>query len=232
MLAWPSRRWAPQECRERIALRRQQLGRHRRRRRPAEVPAARPYQHHPGHRRAHGRDSVEPGAASLLPRDPAARRRGARPVRRRHVLLARRSRAVRVAAEPRRRGRDQPAHRKIIWRTKVDGNRADHMAISPDGRHVLVSPRRQGHRRDRHEDGRDRGPHPERRPAAREQLLEGRKARSTTPASARSTRPWTSRPSTATKGERVFEIVDASNGSRCCAGSTWARSSTSSASRT
>ena len=28
---------------------------------------------------------------------------------------------------------------KIIWRTKVDGNRADHMAISPDGRHVLVS---------------------------------------------------------------------------------------------
>ena len=29
--------------------------------------------------------------------------------------------------------------RKIIWRTKVDGNRADHMAISPDGRHLLVS---------------------------------------------------------------------------------------------
>jgi DNA-binding beta-propeller fold protein YncE len=29
--------------------------------------------------------------------------------------------------------------RKIKWRTKVDGNRADHMAISPDGRHVLVS---------------------------------------------------------------------------------------------
>src|SRR5688572_26775652 len=29
--------------------------------------------------------------------------------------------------------------RKIIWRTKVDGNRADHMAISPNGRHVLVS---------------------------------------------------------------------------------------------
>jgi len=27
----------------------------------------------------------------------------------------------------------------IIWRTKVDGNRADHMAISPDGTHVLVS---------------------------------------------------------------------------------------------
>src|SRR5918996_440449 len=29
--------------------------------------------------------------------------------------------------------------RKIIWRTKVDGHRADHMAISPDGKHVLVS---------------------------------------------------------------------------------------------
>jgi len=29
--------------------------------------------------------------------------------------------------------------RKIIWRTKVDGNRADHMAVSPDGTHVLVS---------------------------------------------------------------------------------------------
>jgi DNA-binding beta-propeller fold protein YncE len=28
---------------------------------------------------------------------------------------------------------------QIIWRTKVDGNRADHMAISPDGKHVLVS---------------------------------------------------------------------------------------------
>jgi DNA-binding beta-propeller fold protein YncE len=28
---------------------------------------------------------------------------------------------------------------RIVWRTKVDGNRADHMAISPDGRHVLVS---------------------------------------------------------------------------------------------
>jgi DNA-binding beta-propeller fold protein YncE len=29
--------------------------------------------------------------------------------------------------------------RKIIWRTKIDGHRADHMAISPNGRHVLVS---------------------------------------------------------------------------------------------
>ena len=35
----------------------------------------------------------------------------------------------------------------------------------------------------------------------------------------------------ATKGERVFEIVDASS-TRCCAGSTWARSWTSSASPT
>jgi DNA-binding beta-propeller fold protein YncE len=29
--------------------------------------------------------------------------------------------------------------RQIIWRTPVDGNRADHMAISPDGKHLLVS---------------------------------------------------------------------------------------------
>jgi DNA-binding beta-propeller fold protein YncE len=29
--------------------------------------------------------------------------------------------------------------RSIVWRTKVDGNRADHMAISPDGKHLLVS---------------------------------------------------------------------------------------------
>jgi DNA-binding beta-propeller fold protein YncE len=29
--------------------------------------------------------------------------------------------------------------RKIAWRTKIDGNRADHMALSPDGRRLLVS---------------------------------------------------------------------------------------------
>lgn len=29
--------------------------------------------------------------------------------------------------------------RKIRWRTKVDGNRSDHMAISPDGKRLLVS---------------------------------------------------------------------------------------------
>jgi DNA-binding beta-propeller fold protein YncE len=31
------------------------------------------------------------------------------------------------------------ATERIVWRVKVDGYRADHMAISPDGRHVLVS---------------------------------------------------------------------------------------------
>jgi YVTN family beta-propeller protein len=30
-------------------------------------------------------------------------------------------------------------NREIVWRTKVDGNRADHMAISPDGTRLLVS---------------------------------------------------------------------------------------------
>src|SRR5215212_11074670 len=29
--------------------------------------------------------------------------------------------------------------REIVWRVKVDGNRADHMAISPDGTRLLVS---------------------------------------------------------------------------------------------
>jgi DNA-binding beta-propeller fold protein YncE len=29
--------------------------------------------------------------------------------------------------------------RRIRWRTKIDGNRSDHMAISPDGRRLLVS---------------------------------------------------------------------------------------------
>jgi WD40 repeat protein len=29
--------------------------------------------------------------------------------------------------------------REIVWRVKVDGNRADHMAITPDGRRLLVS---------------------------------------------------------------------------------------------
>jgi DNA-binding beta-propeller fold protein YncE len=31
------------------------------------------------------------------------------------------------------------ATEKIVWRVKVEGYRSDHMAISPDGRHVLVS---------------------------------------------------------------------------------------------
>src|SRR4051794_18492144 len=29
--------------------------------------------------------------------------------------------------------------RKIVWRVPVDGNRADHMGISPDGKRLLVS---------------------------------------------------------------------------------------------
>jgi hypothetical protein len=51
--------------------------------------------------------------------------------------VARRGRSL--ATEPRGRRRDQPVHRRIIWRTKVDGNRADHKAISPDGTRLLVS---------------------------------------------------------------------------------------------
>src|SRR3954471_12086727 len=28
---------------------------------------------------------------------------------------------------------------RIVWRTRVEGNRSDHMALSPDGKHLLVS---------------------------------------------------------------------------------------------
>ena len=70
----------------------------------------------------------------------AADRRGPRPVRRRHV-------------QPRRtagcwssRGRASPTSSAldlntgaIVWRFRVDGQRSDHMAMSPDGKHVAVS---------------------------------------------------------------------------------------------
>jgi hypothetical protein len=28
---------------------------------------------------------------------------------------------------------------KIVWRTRVEGNRSDHMALSPDGKRLLIS---------------------------------------------------------------------------------------------
>ena len=44
-----------------------------------------------------------------------------------------------LAAELRRRRRDQPKTERIVWRTKIDGYRADHMAISKNGKRLLVS---------------------------------------------------------------------------------------------
>ena len=93
-------------------VRRQQLGRHRRRRRRAHLPEDQADRHHPRQGRADGRDPVRPGPARLLPRDPAGHRRGARPVRRRHVLHPRRQAARRVASELRRRGLDRPGERQ------------------------------------------------------------------------------------------------------------------------
>ena len=92
-------------------LRRQQLGRHGRRRRPELVPAARAHQHRARQGASGSRRSrPSPDRAGLLPRHPQAGRRGPRPVRRRHVLLARRALPLRLAAELRRRRRLRPAH--------------------------------------------------------------------------------------------------------------------------
>ena len=133
--ASPARRHAPGR------LRRQQLGRHRRRRsrrgtfkrlarinvipdyeaRMAEI-AANPYRL----------------AYFLAIRD--ADRRGPRPVRRRHVLLQRRQAGRDLAAVVRRRRRRSACETgKIKWRFPVAGVRSDHMAVSPDGRRVVVS---------------------------------------------------------------------------------------------
>ena len=61
---------------------------------------------------------------------------------------------------------------KIRWRTKIDGQRADHMAISKDGKRVLVSAStaRNINVIDT-SNGQIVEPHRVRRPAAREQLL-------------------------------------------------------------
>ena len=171
------------ERRRSRALRRQQLGRHGRRDQagrnvePADVHARGAAQHHSRHPGADGRDRHRPRPARLLPRDPSARRRGPRPVRRRHVRLAGRPAAGRLAAEPRRRRRTRPQHRRD--RLALPRRRP---ALRPHG----DVPRRQARRRlglDR-----QRRPHPRHvhgpggrqvrlgRLAAREQLLRRRPA--------------------------------------------------------
>ncbi len=93
-------------------VRRQQLGRDRRRAGPPTLPQDRADRRRPGPRGADGGDPVGPPAPGLLPRRPAGRRGGARPARRRPVLLQRRPAARRLAPLLRRRGRHQPAHRR------------------------------------------------------------------------------------------------------------------------
>ena len=104
------------------------------------------------------RDRVESRAARLLPRDPPGGRRGARPVRRRHVLVARRPLPLRLAAEPRRRRRDRPAHPED--RLAHQGRRATAPTTwrsHPTASTLLVSASTgQGRRRDRHEVRADR----------------------------------------------------------------------------
>ena len=209
----------------------QQLGRHRRRGAAAQVQADRADQHHPRHRRADEGDPVGPGAVRLLPRDSRAGRRGPRPVRGRHVLLAQRPRAVRVAAEPRRRGRDQPAHAEDhLAHEGRRQPRRPHGDLAGRPARARLGLDRQGDRRDRHED----------RPIVAGSRAATSRTRTTSPATAGSSTTRASgrcsrrrRPAARRHEGRARlrghrrEQLDA-----CCAGSTWARSSTSSASRT
>ena len=82
---------------------------------------------------------LDPAPPRLLPGHPGAGGRGPRPVRRRHVHLPRRPLPLRLAAEPRRRRRLRPADGEDRLAHPVEGYRADHMAISPDGKRLLVS---------------------------------------------------------------------------------------------
>ena len=69
-----------------------------------------------------------------------ADRRGQRPVRRRHVLLPRRALRLHLAAEPgRRRGDRDRDQARSPGASPIEGYRSDHMAISPDGKRLLVS---------------------------------------------------------------------------------------------
>ena len=77
------------------------------RRRP-HVRQGRPDQRDPRPGAADGGDPGRPGAARLLPGDPAGDRRGPRPARRRHVQHARRHAAGGLPPELRRRRRDRP----------------------------------------------------------------------------------------------------------------------------
>ena len=110
------------------AVRRQQLGRHGGRRRPAHVQAAHAHQHHPRPRERLAEIASRSRRARLLPRDPPAGGGGPRPVRRRHVLLPRRPAAFRLAA------RASPTSSAIDLRTRrSSGARSRRLPRRPHG---------------------------------------------------------------------------------------------------
>ena len=214
-------------------LRRQQLGRHRRRRRPAHVQAHRADQHHPGHR-ASGwpRSQSDPERLRLLPRHPRAVGEG----HDQYVDDMFSSHDGRCSTS---RGRASPTSwrsdlrtREIVWRTQVDGNRADHMAISPDGKRLLVSASTaQGRRRDRHADGRDHRSH-SRRGDRRTRTTSRSDGKLIFHASIGTVyTPPTSRLSTRRRASASSRSSTRA-ARRSCKRSTWARSSTRSATRT
>jgi len=122
--------------------------------------------------------------------------------------------------------------RRMVWRVPIEGYRSDHMAISPDGRHLLVSAStaRKVHVIDARAGP---GSSASSRPATSRTRTTTRPtgSGSTTRASAASTRPPTTRRSTArraTAGSR--SSTRGPTGS--CAASTWAGSSPRPATRT
>ena len=166
-------------------------------------------EHRPRPRPAPRRDRRRSRRARLLQRQQPARRRGPRPVRRRRLHLARRAPSLRLAAEPGRRRRVRPRH--AADRLAGEGRRLPlrpHGALA--GRHAaarLGLDRRQGPRH-RHARGAIVAEFPLRRPAAREQLLARRHA--DLPREHRQRLHAAGHAALdATKGKRVFQIVDA-----------------------
>ena len=139
--------------------------------------------------------------------------------------LARRPLRLRLAAEPRRRGRRSTCARdKIVWRVHVEGNRADHMAISPDGRRLLVSAStaRKVHVIDTRSGqivgNFESGDQPHENNFSRDGKLIYHASIGTVYS------PLDDPLFDDTKGDRWFEVVDART-LRCSSGSTWATSS-------
>ena len=208
------RRTAPRDRGEahgdpRRARRRQQLGRHGRRRRPATFKRLDAAEHRPRQRRADGGDPGRPRRARLLHRRSASW--SARATTSTSTTRSPRT----TAATSTSRGRASPTSSRSTSRrarssgaTQVDGYRSDHMAISPDGTRLLVSAStaRKVHVIDTATAGSSAVR--VRRPAAREQLLARRQA--DLPRSIGTVyTPLDDPLLDATKGDRWFQVVDA-----------------------